>query len=64
MRDCDWGDQRDFEDDPEDPQPHCNRCYATDVRWRQQGGKWMLFSLKPGVPHVCPIPDEFEAIPE
>jgi len=47
-----------------DPEPHCNRCHSTDVRWRQQGGKWVLFSLQPGVLHVCPIPDEFDAVPE
>lgn len=45
-------------------EPRCDRCYSTEVRWRQQGGKWVLFSLQPGVLHVCPIPDEFEAVPE
>jgi hypothetical protein len=48
----------------QEPAPHCNRCHATDVRWRQQGGKWVLFSLEPGKLHICPIPDEFEAVPE
>ncbi len=33
--------------------PRCNRCGSTDVRWRQQTGKWVLFSSKPGVEHVC-----------
>lgn len=44
--------------------PACNRCGSTDVRWRQQGGKWVLFSLKPGVEHRCPIPDGFDVVPE
>lgn len=38
----------------------CKRCGSTDVRWRQQGGKWVLFSLQPGVEHRCPIQDDFE----
>lgn len=33
----------------------CDRCGSTDVRWRQQGGKWVLFSLKPGVVHTCEL---------
>lgn len=45
-------------------QEHCNRCGATDVRWRQQGGKWVLFSLKPGVLHQCPIVDNFAPVKE
>jgi len=36
---------------------------VTEVRWRQQGGKWVLFSLKPGVVHQCPIPDPFDVVP-
>lgn len=44
----------------------CNRCGSTDVRWRQQGGKWVMFSLQPGVLHQCPgraaSADEFEAV--
>lgn len=36
----------------------CKRCDSTDVRWRQQSGKWVLFSLKPGVEHVCAAPPE------
>jgi hypothetical protein len=43
-------------------QPKCNRCGSTDVRWRMQSGKWTLFSSKPGVEHVCPIKDDFEAL--
>lgn len=31
----------------------CKRCGSTAVRWRQQGGKWVLFSLTPGVVHRC-----------
>lgn len=45
--------------------PRCKHCGSTDVRWRQQGGKWVLFSSKPGVEHQCPArgpasADEFE----
>jgi hypothetical protein len=31
----------------------CRVCGSTDVRWRQQTGKWMLFSTTPGVIHEC-----------
>lgn len=34
----------------------CNRCGSTDVRWRQQGGRWVLFNLGVGE-HVCTIDD-------
>jgi hypothetical protein len=55
------------EDDERNPypgrMPRCNRCGSTDVRWRQQGGRWVLFSSKPGVEHVCPITDDFEVLP-
>lgn len=34
--------------------PRCRRCGATGLRWRQQGGKWQLFTQQPGVPHECP----------
>lgn len=45
--------------------PQCNRCRSTDVRWRQQGGKWVLFSLTPGQVHTCAIDaSEFGAVPE
>jgi len=37
--------------------PVCKFCGSTDVRWRHNGGKWTLFSLTPGVLHVCPISD-------
>lgn len=45
-------------------EPECNRCGSTDVRWRQQGGRWVLFSLEPGVLHVCPIVDNFKPVKE
>lgn len=55
-----------YEDDreryAEEHQPHCNRCGSTDVRWRQQGGRWVLFSNEPGKLHQCPIDDDFEAV--
>jgi hypothetical protein len=35
----------------------CRVCGSTDVRWRQQGGKWVLFSLQPGVEHQCSAED-------
>jgi hypothetical protein len=38
--------------------PRCKACGSTDVRWRQQGGRWVLFSLQPGVEHRCD-PDAF-----
>lgn len=58
-----------WEDDDSEPywETHprrikCDRC-GGGVRWRQQGGKWVLFSLQPGVVHQCPdrvaSPDEF-----
>lgn len=37
----------------ERPPPSCKRCGSTEVRWRQQTGKWVLFSLTPGVEHQC-----------
>lgn len=40
----------------------CNRCGSEDVRWRQQGGKWVLFSSKPGVVHACDNSDDFAPI--
>jgi len=45
--------------------PACKQCGSTDVRWRQQGGRWVLFSNQPGVVHTCPINDDaFGVIPE
>ena len=56
-------DEHDYRDtDRPDHEPACNRCGSTDVRWRQQGGKWVLFSLKPGVEHVCEIADDFGVV--
>lgn len=43
--------------------PRCKFCGSTDVRWRQQTGKWVLFSLQPGIEHRCRGPataDEFD----
>lgn len=53
----DMADDYDYliEDDERGVEPACNRCGSTDVRWRQQGGKWVLFSLKPGVVHTCEL---------
>ncbi len=49
-----------------DSKAHCHRCGSTDVRWRQQGGRWVLFSLQPGVEHACPgrsaSADEFDEV--
>ena len=48
-------------------QPRCKFCGSTDVRWRQQTGKWVLFSLQPGVEHKClsqPDLDAFDVVPE
>lgn len=58
----------DFECDDEDQDRRllrCNRCGSTDVRWRQQGGEWVLFSLQPGVVHECAAAapaSDFEAV--
>ena len=67
MRAPDYFDRRDRDDEDEDGSPRtaiCHRCGSTEVRWRQQGGRWTLFSLQPGVLHVCPINDPFEVVPE
>ena len=40
----------------------CKFCGSTEVRWRQQGGKWVLFSLEPGKLHQCPIADDFGVV--
>lgn len=46
-------------------EPRCNRCGSTDVRWRQQTGKWVLFSNEPGKVHVCDLSDDdFDVVPE
>lgn len=31
----------------------CRVCGSTDVRWRQQSGRWVLMSTQPGVEHKC-----------
>ena len=57
-----WDNQ---EPDIERREPQCNRCGSTDVRWRQQNGRWVLFSLQPGVEHRCEIDtSDFGAVPE
>lgn len=58
-----------FDDEPAEDEtpriPRCNRCGSTDVRWRQQTGKWVLFSLEPGKLHVCDLDDSaFGVVPE
>lgn len=63
MRAPDHFDRQHAEDEPEERPPlRCKRCGSTDVRWRQQGGRWVLFSLTPGVEHACSTasPDEFD----
>lgn len=58
-------DDYDVTPDIERRDPRCNRCRSTDVRWRQQGGKWVLFSLSPGQVHTCEIDaSEFGAVLE
>lgn len=44
-------------------QPRCARCGSYNVRWRQQGGRWVLFSLTPGVEHRCEV-KPLGALPE
>lgn len=61
-----WGEPDDSGEDEfasTRPGPQCDRCGSTDVRWRQQGGRWVLFSLQPGVEHRCDpqaFADDFE----
>lgn len=58
-------DQQDEEVDDAPRVPRCNRCGSTQVRWRQQTGKWVLFSLEPGKLHVCDLDDSaFGVVPE
>lgn len=62
---CPHGCTNDVANAPAHRAPRCNRCGSTDVRWRQQGGKWVLFSMKPGVEHVCELSgDDFDVVPE
>jgi hypothetical protein len=62
MRMPDYFDRRDAEEQEQRPDPRCKRCGSTDVRWRQQGGRWVLFSMQPGVEHQCDVADEFETV--
>lgn len=53
------------EPDEEGKRPACNRCGSAAVRWRQQGGRWVLFSLQPGVEHRCDpaaFSDDFDEV--
>jgi hypothetical protein len=52
--------EQEQEDEPQ-RELRCKSCGSTDVRWRQQGGKWVLFSSKPGVEHVCSNAEGFDA---
>jgi hypothetical protein len=51
--DAEWGGRQ-------PSQPRCKKCGSTDVRWRQQGGKWVLFSMQPGVIHNCDVTGDFD----
>ena len=42
------------------PPLHCKACGSTDVRWRLQGGEWTMFSMRPGILHVCDTSEDFE----
>jgi len=60
-----YGRFRHRNDDEEPHEPECKFCGSTSVRWRQQGGKWVLFSLEPGKLHQCPIKtDDFDVVKE
>lgn len=63
MRAPDYFDRYDAEEDPEPRQAKCKECGSTDVRWRQQGGKWRLFSDQAGVLHKCDASDDFRSTP-
>lgn len=62
MRTPDYFDRYDADEQTEPKEPECKNCGSTEVRWRQQGGRWVLFSLQPGVTHTCPVADEFEVV--
>lgn len=53
-----FDDYENDEDEERQSAPRCNRCGSTDVRWRQQTGKWVLFDSRPGVVHACSIDDD------
>ena len=62
-----FDDYSDYSDDDEDARgaggTRCKRCGSRDVRWRQQGGRWVLFSTTPGVEHRCAVDaDEFDMV--
>ena len=66
---ADWLMEQDWDDEFADGEPftprppRCKHCGSRDVRWRQQSGRWVLFSLQPGVVHRCEVsPDEFPTI--
>lgn len=56
--------EREPDDDEDDsfmrPPPICRRCQSSLVRWRRQGGKWVLFALQAGVEHSCDVADDFD----
>lgn len=55
----------DYDDEREEVNvPRCKHCGSTDVRWRQQTGRWVLFALTPGVVHQCPVEDDFVEVGE
>ncbi len=49
-------------DTPHPMDTRCKRCGSTDVRWRRQTGKWVLFSMRPGVEHRCDPTDDFSEV--
>lgn len=51
-----WDDE-DGDEDVDFVPLRCKTCGSTEVRWRQQGGQWVLFSLQPGVLHECDADD-------
>lgn len=63
MKHPDYLDTYDADDNKHDAYLlRCKRCGSDEVRWRQQGGKWVLFSLAPGVPHACDMSDDFDVL--
>lgn len=44
----------------ERPPLRCKSCGSTDVRWRLQGGERTMFSMQPGILHVCDTSEDFE----
>jgi hypothetical protein len=61
MRQLDYFDRFEADEQQDErPAPRCKRCGSTDVRWRQQCGRWVLFSLTPGVEHQCDVSNDFD----